>query len=297
MSTPIVSILIVSYRNPDLTRRCLQSVEREVTGKPYEVLVLDNASGDGSAEMIRAEFPWLHLVVSEVNLGFAAANNVLARDAQGQFVLLLNPDTLVHPGAFEALLDLAVRFPDAGIYGGRTLRPSGDLDPRSCWGFQTIWSLTCFATGLSKARKGSRIFDPESLGSWQRDKVRRVDVVTGCLLLMRTQLWRELGGFDATFWMYGEDQDLAIRATRAGYRAMITPDAVVTHVMGASSTSADKVVMLLRARVRLMRKHWGPKRTQVGTFLLTVGCGLRAVAGDSNVGWRDAWRRRHEWKA
>jgi N-acetylglucosaminyl-diphospho-decaprenol L-rhamnosyltransferase len=294
---PLVSILIVTYKNPDVTRRCLEAVERETAGKSYEVLVLDNASPDGTPEMIAEEFPRLSLDPSVKNLGFARANNELAKRAKGRVLLLLNPDAILHEGAVEALLDLSSRFPEAGIYGGRTLRPSGEVDPSSCWGFQSLWSTVCFGIGLSNLLRGNSIFDPESLGAWGRDSERHVDVVTGCLLLIRANLWRELGGFDEEFWMYGEDQDLAIRAKLAGYRPMITPNAVATHVVGASSRSGEKNVMVLGARVRLMRKHWGTSRTRLGVFLLQCGCGLRAASPRAHVGWRESWRRRSEWTA
>ena len=294
--TPTVSILIVTYRNPDLTRECLHAVQRAVANLSAEVLVIDNASPDTTAEMIREEFRSLSFEASPDNLGFAKANNVLARRATGKYLLLLNPDAILHDGAIEALLDLADRVPGAGLYGGRTLRPSGELDRASCFGFQTLWSLTCFAGGLSRAFKHSRIFDPESLGEWQRDSERRVDIITGCLLLAPTALWNELNGFDEDFWMYGEDQDLAIRVRALGYRPMITPAAVATHVLGASSSSSgNKSVMVLGSRVRLMRKHWSPLKARVGITLLLIGCGLRAVGGGADLGWREGWRRRHEW--
>jgi N-acetylglucosaminyl-diphospho-decaprenol L-rhamnosyltransferase len=292
-----LSLLIVTYRNPALTRECLAAVNAAVKNIDAEVLVLDNASPDGVADMIRAEFPWVDLDASAENLGFAKGNNVLAGRAQGEFILLLNPDAILHDGALEAILSFAQQHPQAGIYGGRTLRPSGEVDPSSCWGFQTVWSLVCFATGLSRVFKRTALFDPESLGAWTRDSVRQVDVVTGCFLLIRAELWRDLGGFDEEFWMYGEDQDLAVRAYRRGYRPLITPDAVVTHVVGASSSTGNKNVLVLGSRVRLMRKYWWRSKVRVGIVLLWCGCGVRAFAADRGIGWRESWNRRREWMA
>lgn len=291
----LLSVLIVTYRNPDLTRQCLAAAQQALAGLESEVLVLDNASPDSTAELVREEFPWVHLDASPVNHGFAKANNILARRAQGKYLLLLNPDAILHHGAIDALLLLADRRPDAGIVGGRTLRPDGTLDPGSCWGFQTLWSLACFASGLSRTFKHSRLLDPESLGHWRRDTVRHVDIVTGCLLLTLASTWRQLGGFDEAFWMYGEDQDLAIRAHHAGFRPMITPGAVATHVVGASSASGRKNVMVLASRVRLMRKHWPTWKVRMGTLLLAIGCGIRAIGADPQSGWREGWRRRDEW--
>ena len=153
----------------------------------------------------------------------------------------------------------------------------------------------CFATGFSTVFKGNRLFDPESLGNWQRDSLRHVDVVTGCLLLMPAALWRGLGGFDPAFWMYGEDQDLAVRLKRAGYRPVVTPDAVLTHYVGASSSPGNKLVMVLGSRVRLMRKHWSAPAARLGIVLLELGCGLRAILARSDKSWLEGWRRRAEW--
>jgi N-acetylglucosaminyl-diphospho-decaprenol L-rhamnosyltransferase len=126
-----LSILIVTYRNPDLTRRCLQAVGQAITHVDAEVLVLDNHSPDSTPSMIREEFDWVSFDPSSENLGFARANNVLAKRATGEYILLLNPDAILHDGALDALLRLADERPEAGLYGGRTLRPSGELDPGS----------------------------------------------------------------------------------------------------------------------------------------------------------------------
>lgn len=175
------------------------------------------------------------------------------------------------------------------------MSPSGALEPGSCWGAPTLWSLACFATGLSTWRRGSRLFDPESLGPWQRDTESRVDIVTGCLALVPREVWTTLGGFDESFWMYGEDADLSLRAAERGYRPMITPEAVVTHVIGASSPSGGKTELVLGAKARLFRKHWSPRRARIGIALLQLGCAVRGFAGGEN--WLSAWRNRASWSA
>jgi GT2 family glycosyltransferase len=288
-------VLIVTYKNADLTRECLNSLRPEVVGHPYEVLLLDNNSGDGTAEMVAAEFPWIQLDPSRSNLGFAKANNVLAGKAGGEYLLLLNPDTIVHPGMIDGLLSLANAYPEAGFYAGRTMTPAGELDRRNVIGFMSLWSLFCFASGLSTRFKTSALFDPESLGRWERDSVRAVDIAAGCLLLIRSDVWHRLGGFDTEFWMYGEDIDLALRAVRSGYQTMFTPDATVTHVVGASSSPGGKTTLVLGCKVRLMRKHWSPLRAKIGIWLLTLGCGLRALTAGADTGWGESWQRRKEW--
>ena len=177
-------------------------------GCSYEVIVVENASGDGSAELVRDEFPSVRLIALEQNIGFAAGSNVGARAAEGEYVLMLNPDTELVGDTLGALLRYARAHPEAGLVGGRTLRPDGELDPGSCWGAQSLWSLVCFASGLSMVFRGSRLFNPESLAGWSRDSERYVDIVTGCLCLTPRAVWEQLDGFDEAFFMYGEDADL-----------------------------------------------------------------------------------------
>ena len=298
--SPDVSVVIVSYRVPALLRACLASVQRETHGCTYEVIVVENASGDESAEMVRSEFPDVRLLALDENIGFAAGSNLGAQAAEGDYVLLLNPDTELVGDTLTALLAYARDHPDAGLIGGRTLNPAGELDPGSCWGAQSLWSLVCFASGASSLLKSSPLFNPESLGGWSRDTPREVDIVTGCLCLSPRAVWDELGGFDETFFMYGEDADLAARALKAGYHPAITPDAVIVHYVGASSLSVEKREMTLRCRVALVRKHWSPKRAEVGVVLLQAGTGLRAlgasVARSSGSTWPAVWRRRREWR-
>jgi len=303
---PELSVLIVAYRNADLTRECLASVFAEMRGS-FEVVVVDNASGDGTAEMVAAEFPQARLVALEENVGFARGNNVAARHARGEWLLLLNPDTVVLDGALDELLAFGRANPGGGLYGGRTIYRDGTLNPTSCWGLPTLWSTFCFATGLSTLRRGSAVFDPESLGPWERDSVRRVGVVTGCLLLVRREVWERLGGFDARFWMYGEDLDLAVRAHAMGLRPAITPAATIVHVVGASSPdSGRKMALVMRARATVMRLHWRPPAAALGIAMLVAGVGMRALAARA-LGrlpgrrrgelWRTVWGQREEWRA
>jgi GT2 family glycosyltransferase len=298
---PDVSILVVTYRCRDAARGCLASL-RETVAVPHEVVVLDNDSQDGTVEMVREEFPDARLIASEENLGFAVGCNRAAEEARGKYVLLLNPDTVVHEGAVGALLDFARAHPEHGLVGGRTLDPDGSVNPGSCWGAPSLWSLFCFATLLSSAFKRTRLFDPESLGAWQRDTVREVDIVTGCLLLAPRTLWQELGGFDARFFMYGEDADLSLRAAQLGYRPAITPDAVVTHEIGVSSAAReDKLMLLFRGKATLLRKHWRGTRLRLGLGLLAAGLGLRSLLsrgrGAQPSPWTRVWRSRSDWLA
>jgi hypothetical protein len=297
---PDISVVIVSYKVPELLRACLASLQRESAGCSHEVIVVENASGDGSAELVRDEFPGVRLIALDENIGFAAGSNTGAGAARGEYVLLLNPDTELVGDTLGALLRYARAHPEAGLVGGRTVRPGGQLDPGSCWGAQSLWSLVCFASGLSTILRDSRLFNPEALPGWARDSARRVDIVTGCLCLVPRAVWEQLDGFDESFFMYGEDADLAARARKRGYYPAITPDAVILHHVGASSLSDDKREMNLRCRVALARKHWSPARASIAVALLQAGTGVRAlgaaVTRRQASTWPAVWRRRREWR-
>lgn len=295
-----LSVVIVSYRTRAMLRDCLASLMAESGRTEHEVIVVDNASGDGSAAMVTTEFPAVRLLALDHNAGFAKACNIGVAASSGDYVVLLNPDTVVRDHALDRLLAFGRAHPEAGLCGGRTLRPSGEVDASSCWAQATLWSVFCFATGLSTVFRRSPLFDPESMGPWPRDTVREVGVVTGCLLLAPRPVWDLLGGFDERFWMYGEDADLSIRAWALGYRPMITPDATVTHHVGAASGSAAwKRQLVMAGKVALLDKHWPRRRAVVGKWLLTVGVVLRAAVariGPRNTSiWPDVWRNRAAW--
>ena len=299
---PVLSVLVVTYRNPELTRACLASIYAQTAAVDFEVIVVDNASDDGTPELVAREFPGVRLFALAENLGFARGNNYAAERALGDWVLLLNPDTIVHDRALERLVAFAGSHPEAGACGGRTVTPAGSLDPRSCAGAPSLWGTFCFASGLSTAFKGNRVLDPESLGPWQRDSVRSVGVVVGCLLIVRRQVWLDVGGFDPAFFMYGEDVDLSIRLRRRGLDLLIDPEAQITHVVGASTrTSGAKMTMIVRSRVSVMRRHWSRPRRALGVRLLLMGAWLRAtgqrLGRSRNDTWIAVWDARDEWRA
>jgi N-acetylglucosaminyl-diphospho-decaprenol L-rhamnosyltransferase len=280
MAAPLVSIVVVSYRTKDLTLTALRTVFEQTEPGTFELLVVDNASDDGSADAIEEEFgERLTLIRSEENLGFARANNLAAELARGEYLLLLNPDTEVLDRAIDRLLEFARTRPRAGIWGGRTLFADRTLNPASCWQRITPWSTVCMATGLRAVFKGSELFNPEGIGAWPRDSVREVDIVVGCFLLTRLETWRELGGFDLRYWMYGEEADLCLRARALGCRPAITPEATIVHLVGASSPDdTRKEALISKARVTLVRTHWPAWQVPFGLSMFWTWALLKGVA-------------------
>ncbi len=297
---PTVSVVVVSYNTVDWLARCLASISAASARHEVEVVVVDNASADGSADMVARDFPAARLVRSDRNLGFGRAVNLAAADATGDYLLLLNPDGYLEPGALDNLVDFAEANPQHVICGGRTVTPGGDLDPRSCWAAPSLWSLLCSALMLSTARPRSPLFDPEAMGDYARNEVRTVDIVTGCLLLVAMADFRKLGGFDERYFLYGEDADLCLRAAETGRTCAVTPDAVMVHAGGVSSeTTAAKQKLLLAGRITLVRTRWRGWRGRLGGALIVGGVGLRAAVFRLRPGrgahWQETWRERRTW--
>jgi N-acetylglucosaminyl-diphospho-decaprenol L-rhamnosyltransferase len=297
---PELSVVVVNYNTREATAACIRSVLQTASTVELELIVVDNGSTDGSAAHFRERFAELTVIEAGENLGFARGVNLGARAATGRWLLLLNPDTLVLPGSLLAMLEFAEGHAEYGVFGGRTLRPDGSVDPSSCWGAPSLWSLTMFAVMLSTAFKGSPAFDPESLGRWQRDSVREVPIVTGCLLLVRAEAYQRLGGMDEDYFLYGEDAEFSLRAGRAGLRRVIVPDAVIVHEVGGSSDAGGrKGCMVMAGKVTLLRKTWSPGRAAVGVRLLLAGVGVRAaleaVTRRPHAPWTTVWQRRRDW--
>ncbi|WP_240705303.1 glycosyltransferase family 2 protein [Pacificoceanicola onchidii] len=303
-----LTVIIVSYNTRDLTLKCLETLFENTHEARAHVVVLDNASSDGSAEAVAEHFPQVELIASSENHGFAKANNLVAAEAKTDWLLLLNPDTEVHPRAIDNLLAFAKSRPLAGITGGRTVFPDGSLNAASCWMRITPWSVFCITTGLTAAFRGSVLFNPEGMGDWPRNTVREVDIVVGCFLMIPRSLWDELGGFDLKYFMYGEEADLCLRAGAKGYRPAITPDAQIMHLVGASSGKvARKTVMVARARVTLLRQHWPRWQVPLGLGMMWLWGAVRrgasavlALSGSerrrANAGkWREIWAARKDW--
>lgn len=306
---PLLSIIVISYNTREMTLACLASVY-EQTKLPFELIVVDNASTDGSAKAIAEAFPQVHLIAEDTNHGFAPAHNIALPHATAPWLLLLNPDTVVLNQAIDRLYAFAQSHPEAGIWGGRTLFGDGSLNPASCWGQMTLFSTLSRILGLNSVFRSSEFFNSETYGTWPRDSIRAVDIVVGCFFLMRRTDWDALGGFDPTFVMYGEEADLCLRARAAGHTPMVTHEAEIIHYGGASeAVRADKMVRLMRAKTELIKRHFSPATRRLGRTLFALWPWSRWIATGIAGGllrreglreksrtWGEIWARRAEWK-
>jgi GT2 family glycosyltransferase len=312
-SAPELSILVVSYNTKAMTLACLASIMAETRGQTFEVIVVDNASSDGSAEAIatyaRTMGGVITLIALSDNVGFARGNNIAADVARGRYLLLLNPDTLVVAGGIDQLCAAARRVPDAGIWGGRSILADATTDPTCVWRRPTLWSLFCRASALSELLPGSPVFNAEGYGGWQRDHDARVDIITGCFLMIERVLWERLGGFDPRFFMYGEEADLCLRAAGYGARPYFASNAIIIHYCGASEvTRLGKVEKLLTGKATLIERHWDGTAVRIGKALLaawplTRWLSLTAAArltrrpelAERAQIWQTLWQTRAKW--
>jgi hypothetical protein len=267
---PDVSILIVSWNVKELLRDCLKSLRENAGNICYETIIVDNASRDGSPEMIRSEFPWAKLVEPHANLGFGRANNLAYEHSSGRWVLLLNPDTVVLDNAIEKIVAFADAHKDAGAVGGRTLKADMSLERSCCWGSPGIWPLVCKSLGLHLMFKRSECFNREAMDWWPRNTVREVDVITGCFFMLRRDVYEKTGGFDPSFFMYAEEVDLCWRIRKLGWKLMFTPEAQIIHLVGASAAKAkpNRIYQINLGLLKLFRKHYGPAYMKVANFLM-----------------------------
>jgi len=266
-----VSLIIVNWNTRDILRDCLASVFAQTTGIDFEVIVIDNASSDGSAEMVKQEFPQVILIENEQNKGFAAANNQGMRIAKGRYILLLNSDTIVLDGAIQKTLAFAEQHPQAAVVGCKVLNPDRTLQP-TCFMFPSLLNLVLSSTYLYKLFPKSRFFGRERMTWWDRNDVRPVDVVTGCFMLVRREAIDKVGMMDEDYFMYGEETDWCWRFQKAGWENLFFPDAQIIHLGGQSSKQVRQamLIQLRKAILFFLKKNRGMLHYQLGRCLVVL---------------------------
>jgi GT2 family glycosyltransferase len=285
---PDFSVIVVSWNTRDFLHTCLQSIledlqqaSRAVTA---EIIVVDNASTDGSAAMVQHSFPQARLIQNTGNAGFAAANNQATAEARGRIFFLLNPDAYLRPGALAGLARFMDQHPAAAVVGPQVRNPDGTWQA-AAFRFPTLWDLFCEAVFLSVLWPHSPLFARKELGGFDRTYARPVDWVQGCALAVRREVWQAVGPFDEGYWMYVEELDWCRRARAMGYQAFFTPDAEVVHYGRRAVARARAAVLPLgfRSHFRYYRKFDGPA-TEAAVRLITIlQMGLRAALSTAMV--------------
>lgn len=265
-----LSIIIVNYNTCDLLRNCLRSVFASQGGLQYEVIVVDNCSSDDSVRMVRQEFPQVNLIASEVNGGYAYANNLGLRQARGDYVLLLNPDTVLPPTALRDMLAFMEEHPDAGVAGPKLVLADGSLDLACRRSFPTVKVAFYRLIGLSKLFPKSPRYNRYNLGYLDPDQLAEVDSVVGAFMLIRRQALDQAGLLDERFFAYAEDIDLCYRIkVDLGWKVYYNPAVVVTHYKGQSTRQrfVAMTIEFYRAMWLFHKKHFAQR-----TFFLINWC-------------------------
>lgn len=271
-----VSVIIVNWNTKGLLQNCIESVYQQAGDIQYEIIVVDNASSDGSAEMVTTNFGQATLIRNAQNRGFAAANNQGLAVAKGRYVLLLNSDTVVLDGAIAKTVSFADNNPEVAVVGCRVLNADRTLQP-TCFMFPSLLNLILSSTYLYKLWPGSRFWGRERMSWWDRKDVREVDVVTGCFMLVRREAFAQVGLMDERFFVYGEETDWCYRFKRAGWKVMFAPVAEIVH-FGGGSSRRDKTKMRLQLSgsiLLFLRKHKGRPTYAAGCLLTAVFFALR----------------------
>ncbi len=274
-----LSVIIVNYNVKYFLEQCLNSVRRASEGMEVETWVVDNSSVDGSVKMMREKFPEVLLIENKENVGFSRANNQAIRQSQGEYVLLLNPDTIVEDDTFRKVIAFMDAHPDAGGLGVKMIDGKGNFLPESKRGLPTPVVAFYKIFGLSKIFPKSRIFGRYHLGFLDRDQIHEVDILSGAFMLMRKSVLDKTGLLDETFFMYGEDIDLSYRINLAGYKNYYYPETRIIHYKGESTKkgSINYVFVFYNAMIIFARKHFSQKNARLFSMLINVAIYFRAT--------------------
>ncbi len=275
---PSLDVVVVSYRCEALLRDCLQSLLANPSAGSMDVHVVDNASGDGTAEMVRREFGDVRITINDDNLGFGVANNIGIAAGSAPYVLVLNPDTRLTPGALDALLAVMEETADVGMIGPRLELDDGSFDHASRRSFPTPLGALGHFTGLGR-RSGS----PDALSQYRAPEVESgpVDAINGAFMLIRRAALDQVGAFNERYWMYMEDLDLCYRFAQAGWKTWYEPTVTVAHVK-AGTSGEHRSLRLTYAfhygMFRFYRDHYAPERNAVLNGAVYVGIAVKFAA-------------------
>jgi len=271
-----LSVIIVNYNTKDLLRACLSTVfDSELRSYTMEVFVSDNASSDGSKQMVGKEYPQVRVIENSKNLGFAAANNQGLKMAQGRYVVLLNSDTEVSPDTFSTMIEYMDENKDVGGATCKLVLADGKIDPACHRGFPTPWASFTYYAGLEKLFPRSRLFSKYHLGYKDPDTIHDVDVISGAFFWVRQEIISSVGLLDEDYFMYAEDIDWAYRIRTAGWRIVYNPTTTTLHRKKqsgrshASKAQRIKTQLLFHKNNKLFyTKHYAKQYSPVLTFLI-----------------------------
>lgn len=284
-----LSVIIVSYRVQYFLEQCLCSVSKAMAAGNFpdtEVMVVDNHSSDDTLAYLQPKFPFVQFIASQENLGFGKANNLAWRICKGEYVLFLNPDTIVPEDCFRKCVAFMDAHTDAGALGIRMVDGSGQYLKESKRGFPSPWVSFCKMSGLTGLFPASKRFARYYLGHLSDQKTQPVDVLAGAFMLVRRAALEKTGGFDEQFFMYAEDIDLSYRIQQEGYQNYYFADSTIIHFKGESTRKDARYVQLFyKAMIQFVRKHFRGAVSwwYVKLLELAISAKARLHAGQNNT--------------
>ena len=253
-----LSIIIVNYNVKEFLQNLISSIYKAGQKIKYEIIIVDNASDDGSIEFLHEKFPDIKLIVNKKNLGFSKANNIGLSIAKGKYILLLNPDTIVQEDTFERMIGFFEQTPDAGMAGCKILNPDGTLQLACRRSFPGPWTSFCKVTGLSNLFPNNKLFARYNLTYLDENQTYEVDAISGSFMMIKRETYEKVGNLDEQFFMYGEDLDWCYRVQREGYKVYYVHDTQIIHYKGESTkrSSIDETKIFYNAMHLFVKKHF-----------------------------------------
>lgn len=273
----ILSVIVVNYNVKFFLEQCLSSLKTAFEGSSLpddriEVFVVDNNSSDGSVDFLQPSYPSFHFVRNEENAGFAKANNQALALCRGEFVLFLNPDTILAEDSLEICLSFFGKHPDAGAVGVRMVDGTGQFLRESKRGFPGAAASFFKMSGMTAVFPRSKIFSAYYMGHLPENSSSPVDVLSGAFMMVRKQVLDRTGGFDEQFFMYAEDIDLSFRISEAGFRNYYVPATTIIHFKGESTRKDFRYIKMFYSAMQLfMKKHFNDRRSSFQSFFLSAG--------------------------
>jgi GT2 family glycosyltransferase len=282
-----LSIIIVNYNVKEFLQNLLHSIEKASVNITKEIIIVDNASDDGSVELIKNRFPSVKLIVNNENIGFGRANNQGLKIASGEFMLMINPDAIVSEDTLDKMISFLNENPSAGLAGCKILNSDGTLQLACRRSFPGPWTSLTKVTGLSNLFPKSRLFARYNLTYLDENETYEVDAISGSFMMMRKKVYEKVGGFDERFFMYGEDLDLCYRVQQAGFKVYFVHSTRIIHYKGESTkrSSLDETKVFYNAMHLFVKKHFSSSflveiilRSAIGFRKLFAFLGKRKLA-------------------
>jgi len=271
-----VSVIVVAWNVKDLIHNCLKSVYEETKDIRFEVIYVDNDSGDGSVEMVKKEFPEVAIIVNDENKGFIKANNQGIEISQGRYVLLLNSDTIVLNNAIAKAVKFADTHPEVAVIGCKVLNPDRTLQ-RTCFMYPSALNMLLSATYLYKIFPRNRFLGRENMTWWDFSDVREVETICGCFSLVRKEAIKQIGLMDETYYVYGDDPDWCYRFRKNGWKILFTPEPEIIHY-GGQTTKQMTIrfkLQLFGSKLIFVKLHRSKLEFLVACFLTAMFSLLR----------------------